>query len=534
MRVLITGANGQLGNALTDFLQLKKVVVYAFGKDQLDILQINDLRNAIEYSKPTHIINCSAFTDVKEAELNKSLCYSTNVNGINNLTSLSSDYNIKLIHFSTDYVFDGKKKDGIYYEDSITNPLNYYGYTKLISEQIIIKTFTNFAIIRTSWLYGNSNYDFVSKIISLAEKGKEIIVKDDEFGSPTYVMDLVEFTFEVMEMNLVGIIHFSNLGLVSRFEFAKKIIELFEYNNKVVSTKKAFDNVKRPHKVQLLSNKGYNIKNRNWEDAFCSYYIDVKKRDEIDPYINRRPKISVVMAVFNGERFLNIQINSILKQLKAFDEFIIVDDNSSDHSSKIISSYNSNFITYKKNQQNLGVNKSFEVGIGIASNEFIFLSDQDDLWSSDRLLYMLSSFGSDISVVVGNSAPINSNGKVINFNLNQTVGYNNQTINNALRLFDGLTPIYGCTMAFSSNIKSLILPFPKFIESHDLWIGLFAILNSSIEFVEGIVLFRRIHEFNASLKSRNLLAKLNSRIIFIKMVIYMGFRIIKSKAIKSF
>ena len=526
MRIIITGSSGQLGNSVSTYFLLNDIDVYAFSRDQLDITDFTDLRRVINIIQPTHIINCAAYTDVNLAEENKDECYSINVEGTKNLALISYEDNVRLIHFSTDYVFDGNKFTGIYNEDDQPNPLNYYGYTKLLSERIITEVCSNYVIIRTSWLFGNSEKDFVSKILNKAIRNEDISVTTDEYGSPTYVRDLTKFIYKIVEENICGIYHFSNKGIVSRFEYAKAILSLANTNIKLSGLTKYVTNVKRPAKVHLTSNR-LELFNRKWEEALAEY-IEEKK------YFNKglnnelyRKEVSVVLAVYNGERFLENQIKSILSQLKVGDELLIIDDNSSDKSYDVIFKFKSSIIRYSKNIANLGVNKSFEIGIKLARNSIVLLSDQDDIWSEGRLVYMLDKFTKDKSIIVGNSIAIDSKGRITPFILNQTSGFINDFKNNLLSLALGSTPIYGCTMAFREELKESILPFPNYIESHDLWIGLFGILTSKIGYLDGIVLFRRVHNNNASLKKRSLYMRFKSRIIFIFMIFHAEFRIKK-------
>lgn len=229
--------------------------------------------------------------------------------------------------------------------------------------------------------------------------------------------------------------------------------------------------------------------------------------------------VSVCIASFNGEKYIKPQLESILNQLEFNDELIIVDDNSSDNTLNIIKSYSDSRIKFFLNETNLGVNKSFELAILQSNNEIIFLSDQDDIWSKDRVSIFKNYFilNSEINLITGNSHFINEHGISITFNEIEGVRSenSNNNISNILDIFLGRTNYYGCTMAFRSRFIEKIYPFPTFIESHDIHIALTANIWNMNLHIDDIVLYRRIHSQNNSLRKRNILKKTRSRLIFI-------------------
>lgn len=235
--------------------------------------------------------------------------------------------------------------------------------------------------------------------------------------------------------------------------------------------------------------------------------------------INRLP-ISVCMTTYNSERFLSIQIDSILKQLLDSDELIIVDDASRDSTLEILSLYNDPRIRIYQNNQNLREIKSFEKAIFLASNEFIFLADHDDEWTTNRLEVMMKEFTADKKVVFGNINNFSmSKDIIVSKSVKLEKSDEDLTIRNLIKILTGRNGYYGCALAFKKEIRDEILPFPKHVESHDLYIALYGVLNKTICHCEEVVINRRITLNNISLKYRSLILKIKSRFYLILNVI---------------
>jgi len=267
MKVLITGAGGLLGNYLSLRLMSLNIPFVALTKSELDITSVENIIQIIESNHPTHIINCAAYTDVTRAENQREFCYEVNVNGVINLVKFANQINAELIQISSDYVFDGTSNDGMYYEDSIKNPLNYYGYSKSIAEDYISKNCYKWKIVRTSWLFGKSEDNFVNKILSLSNKKHTIKINNIEIGSPTYGLDLAKTIIDILPMGS-GVYHVSNSGFASRYEYAKFILDLTT-NGPIVVDNELSKLVKRPQKVILVNNTGIEL--RSWKDALKEY-----------------------------------------------------------------------------------------------------------------------------------------------------------------------------------------------------------------------------------------------------------------------
>ena len=243
----------------------------------------------------------------------------------------------------------------------------------------------------------------------------------------------------------------------------------------------------------------------------------------------RREKVSVCMACYNGATYIEEQINSILPKLSEADELLIIDDGSSDNTEEVIRTIDDARIKYVKNEKNLGVNRSFEKAIKLSKNHFIFMADQDDLWTDGRLECMLDELCKGKMLVSGNSEAIDATGGKSDYDLGFLYTEDSNAYQkNIVRIFTGKAYYYGCAMAFRRELNKLILPFPEYIESHDLWIAMAANMAKSNSHIEEIVLKRRIHGKNASVLQRKLTEKLYSRWIFAKSYAALRWRLLKS------
>ena len=257
--IMVTGCNGQLGQSLFEvssaFNQYK---FFFYSRTDLDITNFKILEEYIDKKKISTIINCAAYTDVVKAENEFHLADLINHLSVENLAELCFKKKIKLIHISTDYVFDGNKLDS-YIESDETNPLNNYGLTKLRGEEKILKLFLKKSIIiRTSWLYSKSYNNFVYKIINKISQNKSFGVTNEEFGSPTYSNDLASAILLIipkLNNEKTKIYHFSNFGNCSRFEFAIEINKLLNKKNLIEPKSIKQDNVIRPKKLYIESSK---------------------------------------------------------------------------------------------------------------------------------------------------------------------------------------------------------------------------------------------------------------------------------------
>jgi len=236
--------------------------------------------------------------------------------------------------------------------------------------------------------------------------------------------------------------------------------------------------------------------------------------------------VSVCIATYNGEKFIYEQLDSIIKQLTSKDEIIIVDDCSTDNTINIIEGFNYSNIIINQNEINRGVNYSFGQAISKATNDIIFLSDQDDIWTTGRVKKMLERINeSGCAVISSNFHSIDNKGLDIEFPVDGVHPSNSKKhLKNIIDIFIGKKNYYGCAMAFKKEIVPLICPIPSYVESHDLWIALVGNLIKSNLHIDNISLLKRLHNSNATETNRTLSKKLWSRVIFLISIIEIIFR----------
>jgi glycosyltransferase involved in cell wall biosynthesis len=234
-----------------------------------------------------------------------------------------------------------------------------------------------------------------------------------------------------------------------------------------------------------------------------------------------KPKISVCLATFNGERYLREQLLSILNQISMNDEVIIVDDASSDKTVAIINSLKDNRILLYESEKNYGHVKSFSKAIKLSKGDIIFLSDQDDIWTENKYNDVIKTFQNypKVSMIVHGLSIINSDGILVSKNwLNFEDTIPNRSIYLIKQIYK--TRVFGSAVAFRSNILSLLLPFPKFVYAHDHWITIIATLRGSIKLHSSQLVLRRIHTNNLTpINGSNIFRKIYCRIIYIILIV---------------
>lgn len=250
IKVVITGSNGLLGQSLLNVLLKEKnnYDVYGFSKGvnrsgrndfqyiEIDITNQNQLTKELLKIKPDYIVNTAAMTQVDACENDKVKCDTLNVNVVQWLAAICQELSAHLVHISTDFIFDGKK--GWYKETDVPNPLSYYGFSKLKSEQILEKSNINYTILRTSLVYGKvfdmSRSNIVLWVKESLENKREITIVDDQFRAPTYVEDLALACKISMDKNATGIFNIASSKLLSIYEIAMEIAEVFDLDNSYI------------------------------------------------------------------------------------------------------------------------------------------------------------------------------------------------------------------------------------------------------------------------------------------------------------
>lgn len=273
--ILITGGHGQLGTELRHLLDEKKLEYLSTDADQLDITDKEGTYKFITDMKPEIIYHCAAYTAVDKAEdEGKELDEKINVEGTRNVAEAAKATGATLIYISTDYVFDGKKKEGMYQVDDTTNPLSEYGRTKLLGEKAVQETMDDYYIIRTSWVFGIYGHNFIYTMQKLAKTHDRLTVVNDQFGRPTWTRTLAEFMVFVIEKKApFGIYHLSNENSCSWYEFAKEILKDTDVEVAPVTSEEYPQKAIRPQYsiMDLSKAKGLGFEIPTWQEALNSF-----------------------------------------------------------------------------------------------------------------------------------------------------------------------------------------------------------------------------------------------------------------------
>jgi dTDP-4-dehydrorhamnose reductase len=222
MKVLLTGANGQLGHCFKDVFPTDWQLL-ATNSQQLDITDHSAVDYFISKHRPDAIVNAAAYTAVDKAEDEYELAYNVNALGPKNLAVSAKKYHAKLIHISTDYVFDGTKYSP-YLEDDLTSPINVYGEVKRAGELFVLDNYSSAIVIRTSWVFSEYGNNFVKTMLKLSQTKSELTIIDDQLGCPTYAGDIAKSILKMLIDDIPGgLYHYCGDQCVSWFQFASKI-----------------------------------------------------------------------------------------------------------------------------------------------------------------------------------------------------------------------------------------------------------------------------------------------------------------------
>jgi dTDP-4-dehydrorhamnose reductase len=222
VKVWIVGANGGVGSALVR--RCKELGIPALGtsREEADICDLERLRGKGKEISPTHIVNCAAYTDVDGAEKDPGRAFSINRDGAFHVAFVAKELGARLVHLSTDYVFDGKGKKP-YTENDPCSPINVYGMSKWEGEKRVSEILPSACILRTSWVFGQRGKNFISSLFSFFEQREEMKVVDDQCGKPTFCEDLVSAILHLLDAE--GIVHFANSLPRSRYEIAIELLQ---------------------------------------------------------------------------------------------------------------------------------------------------------------------------------------------------------------------------------------------------------------------------------------------------------------------
>ena len=282
MKVFLIGVDGQLGTDIEQCFTSKGIEVLGLiGLKEIDICDYDESLDKVRDSKPDLVINTAAFHNVDLCEDEPEMAFKVNVGGVKNIAEICSELDIPLMHFSTDYVFDGEKKSP-YLEDDCPGPLSIYAISKHGGERVVQYMLDKYYIIRLSGLYGHAgctgkgNMNFIETMLKLAESKKEIKVVDDQVLTPTSTIDVAEKLYELIMTGKYGLYHMTNTGSCSWFEFACEIFKIMGINIDVVpvSSEEFAAKAIRP-RYSVLNNA--NLKDvgisdlRQWKTALKNY-----------------------------------------------------------------------------------------------------------------------------------------------------------------------------------------------------------------------------------------------------------------------
>jgi len=283
MKVVILGAKGMLGMELSEVF--KEYKPFLLDKEDLDITDKKKVKEYLISLRPDLVINSAAWTAVDDAEKdeNKNLVMKINGFAVGEIAKICNELGSILIHYSTDYVFSGRKRKG-YLEKDTPSPLSTYGKSKYLGEKLLLENCKKFYLIRTSTLFGKYGKNFVENILNLAKEKEILKVVDDHISNPTYAKDLALKTLEIIrEKYPYGIYHITNFGYVSRFGLAKKSVDIFyELTGKKLAkiipcSLKEFPTLAKRPKVSILINSKVPFL-RSWQDAVYEYISENLKK----------------------------------------------------------------------------------------------------------------------------------------------------------------------------------------------------------------------------------------------------------------
>ena len=284
MKVFIFGQTGMLGRYVYSFLRYEGLDVVAIDRKELDIVEtdyhcLRALLLRAGLNKEDVIINCAAYNNVDEAEKGDSFVYDVNANALKYISVVAKEKNILLVHYSSDYVFDGEKNQP-YVETDPTNPLNEYGKSKLLGEQYIVESGCKNLIFRTSWVTGQGSQNFLYKLRSWVKEKEVLQIVNDEVSVPTFTFDIVKVTIEAIEKGVRGLYHLTNTGWCSRYELAKEFFKEEQITIEPVSIVTFKVVVKRPVYSKMCNekiSKDLGLEIPKWQKSLEKYKETLKE-----------------------------------------------------------------------------------------------------------------------------------------------------------------------------------------------------------------------------------------------------------------
>lgn len=278
--ILITGANGQLGYDYQRLFDEIKEEYIATDRDDLDITDIEKVREFVKDKNIILIINCAAYNNVDKAEDEPELCKKLNTNAPRDLAIVAKEIGAEYITYSTDFVFDGEKK-APYTEEDLPNPLSVYGKSKYEGEKEVFKVKPDSFVVRTSWVFGIANNNFNKQVISWSKSRDELSIVDDQISSPTYSKDLAYYSWELIKTKKYGLYHLSNDGEASKYDQGKYVLDKIGWQGKLNRAKTKDFNLKaqRAEYTKLNSSKLEKVigeKIPSWENGIDRFLKEME------------------------------------------------------------------------------------------------------------------------------------------------------------------------------------------------------------------------------------------------------------------
>ncbi|HBA61051.1 MAG TPA: dTDP-4-dehydrorhamnose reductase [Elusimicrobia bacterium] len=279
MRVFITGAKGQLGTSFVRRFEANGWDYQAADVDTLDITDVNAVMDALMPYRPGLIINCAAYNLVDKAETDAAAAYAVNAEGPRNLSLAARKLESTLVHFGTDYIFDGAKA-APYTEADKPNPLNVYGSSKLKGEEYVLQA-PGSLVLRLSWVFGRGEQNFIHKLKGWAAKPGPLRISVDEVSVPTYTEDVVSVALEALKCGLMGVWHLANTGRCSRYDWARLALAEYGIDKELLPAKMAeFKTAARRPGYSAMSNAALSaelgLKIPSWEEAVKAFIRENK------------------------------------------------------------------------------------------------------------------------------------------------------------------------------------------------------------------------------------------------------------------
>jgi dTDP-4-dehydrorhamnose reductase len=276
LKYLIAGRNGQLARAFIRTFEKKAIDFIAPDEAHLDITNLKLVSEAIAGYKPDVIINCAAYNLVDKAEQERDVAFGVNALGPKYLAQAAAQGNAVLVHFGSDYVFDGLKENGLYRESDATSPLNVYGKSKLAGEEYVLEGLDRSLVLRLSWVFGDGPQNFIHKLSEWARNSEFLKIACDEFSVPTSTDTVAAMTLKALEQGVTGRFHLTNSGYCSRYEWARLTLDLLGVHKFIRPVSMDTFNLpaKRP-KFSAMSNASLgtllNVDIPAWQDAVRSF-----------------------------------------------------------------------------------------------------------------------------------------------------------------------------------------------------------------------------------------------------------------------